>query len=161
MTEYEQGLAKVLADRMNSAETADHVQTMYERLVSASEALEAAAKECVDVFEDMEVAAKNAVVNGEFVYVSLPEEAYAVQDFVSGMKSVLFEALRQGGRVLEGRGVRWYYEGEPVEAEIDGEWTPAWHMRTEGASAEVCTGWYGGPRTEVPLSKIRRPQGQE
>lgn len=161
MTEFETALAGILADRMSSAEKAEHMQTLHERLVSASEALVSAAKECVDVFEEMEVAAKNAEINGEYVSLALPEEAYAVQEFVFGMKNVLAETLRLGGRILDTRGITWYYEGEPVEARINGEWVPAWHMRTEDGTATVCTEWLGGPRTDVPIDGIRRRQEQE
>ena len=161
MTENEAVLCrKGILDKIVDAESAAFVQDLYIRLQSAAGTMESALQECVSIYDELEQATNVDVI--EPVSIRLSDEVVAAKDEMALMAEILHSALLEGAKALQERGIVWYAEGERLEMNGgDDVWIPCWHVQTDEEISTVCLGYYGGPRTQVQTSYLRRPEEQE
>lgn len=161
MTENEAVLCrKGILDKIVDAESAAFVQDLYIRLQSAAGTMESALQECVSIYDELEQATNVDVI--EPVSIRLSDEVVAAKDEMALMAEILHDALLEGAKALQKQGIVWYAEGERLEMNAgDGVWIPCWHVETDEEVSTVCLGYYGGPRTQVQTSSLRRPEEQE
>ena len=159
MTENEVSLCrKGILNKIIDAESAAFVQDLCIRLQSASGTMESALQECMSIYDELEQAA-NTETNDP-ISVQISSEAVAAKDEMANLAEMMHDALLEGAKMLENQGIIWYAEGESVEFDNNGTWTPCWHIQTDEDMATICLNYYGGPRVEVSASSLRRPREQ-
>ena len=133
--------------------------TTPETIARGFEAMGARYLHVVDLDGAKDAQAANTETNDP-ISVQISSEAVAAKDEMANLAEMMHAALLEGAKMLENQGIIWYAEGESVEFDNNGTWTPCWHIQTDEDMATICLNYYGGPRVEVSASSLRRPREQ-